>query len=990
MLDQCLYCRGEFCAFAKFFDCRGGETHSFSELKTESELEVEGRVRAHRATQKVLTDTELSALEESGKHIHLCVPKCLSPHKLKYVPNETVLLSKNEHRLALIHLSDAEDCTAQPTSKEEQCMEYLLDKQEATYVNNTIKREELVLVCEVCYNVYRLLSLARYLLNEQYIKSSPGNIEYEVFELQKCILTTDAAMNRKKRKIDKTIKMADKGDPILRQPNLSHSKGRGNHENNILKQRYRNEEKEREKNVHTKRSSRGKEMKTPLSYPPIANLCASNETHIIDGKFELDSQTSFPYSIIGTNNSQYQEPSKSVKSGKGRILSSSYNMIVCQDIFDTLERFKIMFSPLLTGKEGRQVLLWNYPGQAFTAFPKKESMNNEFHAKCLEKLIYHVGAMGTKEFDTSKEFHVLGFGYGGAVACLHTSNYRSPNLKSLFLVNPLSFVDTHFASVIHDCRNVFLCSPETRPDLPFYFYSRFLFSDDYLKKTSTSLALNLYTAVHNPISITGRVKLCDGALDSIDLRERIKGISVPIITIHGKKSGLIRPLHGKSFMEGRESFSSFQQALKRRGKRSAIIMIDGGHELFQERKSMILRLVEQLMGEICQHVKKTSSNYEARSSPVQSCSLQKHELYEQWANASESTTTSKSETKFPSYENGGKSYTKMRGRGYLSKNALIVLNPSNPTFERQKNSIYKPGSGGIYPDPRDTQSKIQEYMSWRLKRNLKTLSRFQKAAKVIQSALRVFMAKTMVKRLQRQTSVLNIQRCYRGMLGRQIFLQRRTELWAARFVQRAYRGRAGRQTAYHKRMTIQAQIILARVWRGHKARMKVNLIISNRNIAAIKFQGIWRRYQAVCIAEFLTLRLQSCIIIQRILRGHKGRRRAATEREKYWFSKSQSSGIEMGRQMLAEHKLHASKLQSEMKILEDEKTSLELKVKDLMSEISSFEDRVEMLEKSMKELSLFDTENSSKQNLYAVREKRMCVHSIGTRGFSHILLLIFI
>ena len=854
-------------------------------------------------------------------------------------------------------------------------MKYLLDKGEAINRNSIIKKGNLVLVCEICYNVYRLLSLARYLLNEQYIKSSPGSIEQEMFEHQKSILTNYSVTKRKSQKIDKRIQIHER-DPLMREPNLPNKKVRGTHQNNIPKQRYKHNSKEREKKSRTISPSRAKEeyeLKTTSSNSPNANLPSSNETHIIDANFELDTQTSFPYTIIGTNLSHHQEASKSEKSGKTRIHSSSYNMIVCQDMFDTLERFKIMLSPLLSGNHGRQVLLWNYPGQAFTTFPKKESMNNEFLAKCLDKLIYHVGPMGTKEFDTSKEFHVLGFGYGGAVACLHSSKYRSPNLKSLFLVNPLSFVDTHYASVVHDCRNVFLCSPETRPDLPFYFYSRFLFSDDYLKQTSTSLALNLYTAVHNPISIAGRVKLCDGALDSIDLRDRIRGISVPIITIHGKKSGLIRPLHGKSFMEGRESFSSFQQALKRRGKRSAIILIDGGHELLQERKSMILKLVEQLLVGNFQQVETFSSSSEAHPFPVH-CSLQEHKLYEQWKNVSRSAMIEKSETTAPIFKKCGKSNTKTEGRSKSSANDFIVLDPSNPTFERQNNHVYKPGTGAIYPDPKDTESKIQEYMSWRLKRNLRTLSRFQTAAKVIQSALRVFMAKTMVKRLQRQTSIQNIQRCYRGMLGRQIFLQRKAELWAARFVQRAYRGMSGRQTAYHKRMTIQAQVILARVWRGHRARIKVNLIISNRNIAATKFQGIWRRYQAICIAEFLILRLHSCIIIQRVFRGHKGRRRAATEREKYWFSKSQSSGIEMGRQMLAEHKLHASKLQSEMKIIEDEKRSIELKVKDLVSEIGSFEVRVDVLEKSMKELSLFDTQNSSKQNVHAVREKRMCVY----------------
>ena len=64
-----------------------------------------------------------------------------------------------------------------------------------------------------------------------------------------------------------------------------------------------------------------------------------------------------------------------------------------------------------------------------------------------------------------------------------------------------------------------------------------------------------------------------------------------------------------------------------------------------------------------------------------------------------------------------------------------------------------------------------EYMSWRLKRNRKRLARFQRAAQVIQNALRVFMAKTMIHRLTKQTSALMIQRCMRLSKGKVIFFE---------------------------------------------------------------------------------------------------------------------------------------------------------------------------------------------------------------------------
>ena len=91
--------------------------------------------------------------------------------------------------------------------------------------------------------------------------------------------------------------------------------------------------------------------------------------------------------------------------------------------------------------------------------------------------------------------------------------------------------------------------------------------------------------------------------------------------------------------------------------------------------------------------------------------------------------------------------------------------------------------------------------------------------------------------------------------------------------------------------------------------------------------------------------------LQRVYRGHLGRRRAQHEREKYLFSKSQAQGIEFGRQMLLEHKLHATRLQSEVQLLTQEKVGAEEQVEALLEEISEFEEAVAQLEREMHDLS---------------------------------------
>lgn len=100
----------------------------------------------------------------------------------------------------------------------------------------------------------------------------------------------------------------------------------------------------------------------------------------------------------------------------------------------------------------------------------------------------------------------------------------------------------------------------------------------------------------------------------------------------------------------------------------------------------------------------------------------------------------------------------------------------------------------------------------------------------------------------------------------------------------------------------------------------------------------------------------AAISVQRVWRGRLGRARAARERDRFLFSKSQSMGIEFGRQMLMEHKLHGTKLQSEVALLTKEKLATEERVEHVLREISQFEAGVRALEKEMTELSRAEVE----------------------------------
>jgi pimeloyl-ACP methyl ester carboxylesterase len=568
---------------------------------------------------------------------------------------------------------------------------------------------------------------------------------------------------------------------------------------------------------------------------------------------------------------------------------------------------------MVSRNAGMKILLWNYPGQAFTSFSEDSNLNNKYHADCLAKLLDHLKDNEHGKFSLDQSFFILAHGSGAAIATYFAATQQSTNLKGIILVNGLSHVDSHYASVFHDCRNVFACSPESRPDLPVYFYARFLFSPSYLSKTTSSLALNVYTAVHNPITLNGRKRLCQGVLNHVDTRPLLKDIGSPIISIHGENDTLVRAIHSSEFLTGRRSCPSIPQAL-RGGNRTAIAMIKGGHELFQEKKYHLSLLVEQILTGFHDKIR-------MQQNPTEDLTFQELVIrMDDDANEGKNTKQPAKQVEdnfidkvVQEGREGQTSWDKYHDEIVANQNKCptnngIVQKEKNPK-SLEENKEFDPND---YPE-------VKEYMAWRIKRHKKRSAELDRSARIIQCALRCFMAKTMMLRLKKQKAATVIQSYTRGIFGRRIYQQKKRELWAAMLVQRAIRGHSGRCISYQKRMERKAQINLARMMRGILSRRRFRAILKKREYSATKIESLWRMQAAIIVKKFHRRRRDASTTIQKFYRGHLGRRKAALERDKYIFSRSHNSGIELGRQMLAEHKLHATKLQSELSLLNQDK-----------------------------------------------------------------------
>ena len=123
------------------------------------------------------------------------------------------------------------------------------------------------------------------------------------------------------------------------------------------------------------------------------------------------------------------------------------------------------------------------------------------------------------------------------------------------------------SAILHSATQVFESSPHSRPDIPISYWCRFMFSEEYFSKINPNLALNIYTAVSNPITNEGRMKIAKGCLHHRDLRGTLSpdilvrqahgtsdsGHSFPVIILQSTENMLVNASNVDTFLVGRKA-----------------------------------------------------------------------------------------------------------------------------------------------------------------------------------------------------------------------------------------------------------------------------------------------------------------------------------------------------------------------------------------------------------------------------------------------------
>lgn len=182
--------------------------------------------------------------------------------------------------------------------------------------------------------------------------------------------------------------------------------------------------------------------------------------------------------------------------------------------------------------------------------------------------------------------------------------------------------------------------------------------------------------------------------------------------------------------------------------------------------------------------------------------------------------------------------------------------------------------------------------------------------------------------IMRGDSVVTIQRFMRGYFARKFYKKLRRN-HAAKNMQRAFRGHLGRMTANRER----ARLALLK--------MKQN--------ASIKIQSSWR--MKVAKEEFRSMRIHvlAAIELQRCYRGYLGRK--VMKRRREWESaKPGPERIKLGLKMIEESKVAFERQQEEIDALHRAQERAEARVSHIHAELKDSEKELIVLERELQEI----------------------------------------
>ena len=325
--------------------------------------------------------------------------------------------------------------------------------------------------------------------------------------------------------------------------------------------------------------------------------------------FICDETTAIPYIILGLKEKSLDIDLEVATHNDLGIKNIKEILIVCHDFFENFMDSLLFYESFLCSHPELLIILFNYPGQAYTYFDEKKIYNNEYNSQLLDLLLYEL-QKNDLFFIRSDNFRFLGFGNGGNILsyflCMNDNSII--NFKYLMLFNSFLYIDDLLADLLNKSIEVFMKCPLETPELAFLYEETL---NKQLDKPPNYEEIK-EKALKNPISIKGRISILQGALESINISQNVAKLKIPIRIIHSQQNPLINVTHldlllkdmyNKDisnntskviFMKNITSDDKLKEWLLK-GGRSAMILEQGGYNLFDNQIKVISRIIQEYL-----------------------------------------------------------------------------------------------------------------------------------------------------------------------------------------------------------------------------------------------------------------------------------------------------------------------------------------------------------------------------------------------------------
>lgn len=341
-----------------------------------------------------------------------------------------------------------------------------------------------------------------------------------------------------------------------------------------------------------------------MDFPQLLTLINANPPEIeprMIGKIQVlvcDENTAIPY-ILLSNKLSKENPHKHEINREV--------LIVVLDFFDNFMTFLDFFEGfLMKSSENLHILLFNYPGQAYTYFSPNSTYNNSYNATLLDLLLFDL-QRNSEILLRSDNFRLLGFGNGANILSFFLTLHDSSivNFKQCLLFNPFLYVDDMLSDILNKSIEVFRKFPLDEPEMCLIFEETF--NRQMTEAPDFSKLKSRYAK--NPITIEGRLAVLRGTLENENISQIVGRVKTSLRVIFSQRNPLVNVTHldlvlkNEEFTEKKvEFFRKFVREnrdlrnwFSLKDSRLALILEEGGYNLMEDQKFLVEELVKSFL-----------------------------------------------------------------------------------------------------------------------------------------------------------------------------------------------------------------------------------------------------------------------------------------------------------------------------------------------------------------------------------------------------------